>query len=121
MRSSLIIYHNGECSKSRGALEILEERAIPHTVRWYLLEPLSKPELISLLSKLGLKASDVVRKNEPFYKDTLEGRKIKEEDLLDHLTGNPVLLERPILEFKDKAIIGRPAEKILTFLTEFNL
>ena len=112
----LIIYHNGECSKSKGALEILQEKNIPHKVRWYLSDPLSKEELGSLLQKLSLNAFDIVRKNEPLYKEKFEGKDFTDEEWIEILTANPTLIERPIVEKNGKAIIARPPERIMELL-----
>jgi arsenate reductase len=112
----LTIYHNGTCSKSRGALEILQEQNTPHEVRWYLAEPLTKNELQTLLNKLSLQPSELVRRNEPVYKEQFEGKEISEEQWLDILIENPVLIERPIVEKGDKAIIARPPEKIFEII-----
>jgi len=108
----IILYHNGLCSKSRGALEILIEQNIPHTVRLYLTDPLTKKELRALLKKLGLKASELVRKSEYLYQQNYNGKIISEKEWLTILTDNPVLIERPIAEKGDKAIVARPLEKI---------
>ena len=109
----IIIYHNGECSKSKGALEILQEKQIPHTVRWYLAEPLTREELSALLQKLGMQPSQLVRKSEALYKEQYEGKEISENDWLGILTDNPILIERPIAEKGDKAIVARPPERVL--------
>ena len=112
----LVIYHNGMCSKSRGALEILQEQNIPHQVRWYLAEPLTRNELQILLKKLSLQPSELVRRNEAVYKEKFEGKEISEEQWLDILIENPILIERPIVEKGDKAIIARPPEKFFDVL-----
>lgn len=112
---SITIYHNGECSKCRGALEILQERNIPYEVRWYLAEPLSKDELTALLKKLDIPPSGLVRKSEPLYTEQYEGKNMSEEEWLDILAENPILVQRPIVEKGDKAIIARPPERVLSF------
>lgn len=114
--SALIIYHNGECSKSKGALELLQDKGIAHSVRWYLVEPLNKEELASLLGKLGLQPSALVRKSEALYKDEYEGRQLSEEDWMEILSDNPVLMERPIVENGIRAVIARPAERVLEII-----
>src|SRR4051794_3385758 len=114
----IIIYHNGECSKSRGALEILMEKGIPHQVRWYLADPLNKKELKALLKKLNIKASQLVRKSEELYKEQYEGKPVTEEEWLTILEENPALIERPIVAKGDKAIIARPPERIFKLLDE---
>lgn len=112
----LIIYHNGECSKCRGALEILQEQNILHTVRWYLADPLSKEELQALLKKLNMQPSELVRKSEELYKELYESKDISEQEWLIILAENPVLIQRPILEKGDKAIVARPPERVFELL-----
>lgn len=113
---AITIYHNGECSKCRGALEIMQEQGIPHTPRWYLSDPLNVDELAALLKKLNMQPSQIVRKNEPLYKEQYEGRTITEAEWLHVLAANPVLIERPIVETDHTAIIARPPEKLLELL-----
>lgn len=108
----ITIYHNGQCSKSRGALELLQEEGIPHHVRWYLAEPLSTEELEALLKKLGMPASALVRNNEEYFLDNLAGKDFSEEEWLEILITHPELIERPIVVNGDKAVIARPAERI---------
>jgi arsenate reductase len=108
----ITIYHNGECSKSRGALEILQEEGIPHEVRWYLVDPLSAEELKDLLNHLHLSADELVRKGEDYYKENLEGKTLSEEEWLEELVMHPELIERPIVVNGSKAVIARPPERI---------
>ena len=112
----IVIYHNGRCGKSRGALEILQEKGVPFEVRWYLTEPLNQKELKVLLKKLGMKASELVRKTEPLYKEQFKDQEINEKEWIKILAENPILIERPIVEKGDKAIVARPPEKVLSFL-----
>lgn len=112
----ITIYHNGECSKSKGALEILQEHNVPHNIRYYLQEPLNTEELKLLLGKLGIGAAEIIRKNEPMYIAQLEGKELTEEDWIAVLAENPVLMERPVVEKGDIAIIARPPEKVLEII-----
>lgn len=114
--SGIIVYHNGECSKSGGALELLQQHSVPHKVRWYLVDPLSKEELATLLKKLAIPAAQLVRTSEPIYREQYEGENISEDEWLDILTENPTLIQRPVVEKGDSAIIARPPEKVLDFL-----
>lgn len=106
------IYHNGRCSKSRGALEILQEEGIPHTVRWYLADPLSTEELRALLRKLRMPASEIVRRGEPYYKEHLRDKDFSEGEWLEILSTHPELIERPIVEHGEQAVIARPPERL---------
>jgi arsenate reductase len=115
-KNSITIYHNGECSKCRGALEIMQERGIPHNIRWYLAEPLTKDELSALLQKLAINPSQLVRKSEPLYREQYEGKDISEAEWLDILADNPILIERPIVEKGPVAIVARPPERIFELI-----
>jgi arsenate reductase len=108
----ITIYHNGECSKSRGALEILQEENIPHEVRWYLTDPLSKEELKDLLKKLSIPASALARQTEPYYQEHFLGKELSEDEWLSVFTAHPELIERPIVENGNKALIARPPERL---------
>ena len=114
----LIIYHNGECSKCRGALEILQERGVPHTVRWYLADPLSREELASLLNKLAIPAAELVRTREELFQQNYSGKAISKEGWLEILATHPVLIQRPIIEWGNNAIIARPPERVFEIVGE---
>jgi arsenate reductase len=90
----------------------LQEKGIPHTVRWYLAEPLSVVELTALLHKLQMQPSQLVRRSEPLYKEQFEGREIPESEWLQILADNPIMIERPIVEKENMAIVARPPEKV---------
>ena len=114
--AEIIIYHNGRCSKSRGALEILQELGVPHEVRLYLTDPLNKTELKALLKKLGMKASELVRRSEELYKTEYKGKDLTEKEWLTILAENPVLIERPIVTKGDRAVVARPPEKVMELI-----
>jgi arsenate reductase len=116
MSDKIIIYHNGRCSKSRGALEILQEKGLEHEIRFYLAEPLSAKEIKALLQKLGIKAEALVRKSEDLYRQAYKDKKLTNAQWIKVLAENPVLIERPIVEKGDKAVIARPPEKLLEIL-----
>lgn len=116
MAAPLTIYHNAECSKSNGALEILSERGIPFTARFYLQEPLSIDEMKALLHKLDLPASAIVRRGEPLAQELTASGEPDEETWIQILADNPSLLERPIVEAADRAVVARPPERVLKLL-----
>lgn len=110
------VYHNSSCSKSRGACDILSERGVEAEVIEYLKNPPTEAEISDLLVKLNMKATDLVRKNEVMFKQKYAGKDYSEEEWINILSRNPVLIERPIIVMGDKAIIGRPPEKVIEFL-----
>lgn len=115
--TDLTLYHNPLCSKSRAALEILEARGLAPTVVRYLDTPLEATQLRSLLGKLGLSARQLLRFGEDEYKTlNLVDASLSEEQLIAAMAAHPKLIERPILVAGDKAVIGRPPEKVLEIL-----
>lgn len=110
------IYHNPRCSKSRNALQILEEHGITPELVHYLDTPPTREELLALLDKLGIPASELVRKGEEVFKNEFAGREMSEEAWLDAMLAHPQLMERPIIVAGDRAVIGRPPENVLALL-----
>lgn len=110
------IYHNPRCSKSREALGILEKEGCEVEIVEYLKKVPTKKELKTLLSKLGLKAIDIVRKKEEIYLKKFKDKNFTNEEWLQILTEHPVLIERPIVIDGYKAVIGRPPELVAELL-----
>ncbi|MEZ1323320.1 arsenate reductase (glutaredoxin) [Pseudomonas fluorescens] len=115
--TDLTLYHNPRCSKSRGALELLEARGLTPNVVRYLETPLNAAQIKALLGKLGISARQLLRSGEDEYKMLqLADESLSEAQLIDAIARHPKLMERPILEVGAKAVIGRPPENILELL-----
>ncbi|UXV17572.1 arsenate reductase (glutaredoxin) [Pseudomonas fluorescens] len=115
--TDLTLYHNPRCSKSRGALELLEARGLNPSVVRYLETPLNAAQLKALLGKLGISARQLLRTGEEEYKTlNLADASLSETQLITAIAEHPKLMERPILETRDKAVIGRPPENVLEIL-----
>lgn len=112
----MLIYHNPRCSKSRGALALLEEHGITPEIVRYLDEPPTREELVALLAKLGMQPSELVRTSEDICKTEYAVRTMSEDDWLNAMLAHPVLIERPIIVAGKRAVVGRPPEKVLTLL-----
>lgn len=115
--SQLTLFHNPRCSKSRGALELLEARGLAPTIVRYLETPPSAAELQALLGKLDISARQLLRTGEEEYKALgLDDPQLSDAQLIEAMAAHPKLIERPILVAGDKAVIGRPPEKVLEIL-----
>lgn len=111
------IYHNPRCSKSRQALQILHERGIEPEIVEYLKTPPDRCTLEHILKLLGIGPRELMRKNEPEYKQAgLDDELVSHDELISALLQYPILIERPIVIANGKAIIGRPPEKVLEVL-----
>ncbi|MGE5651172.1 arsenate reductase (glutaredoxin) [Noviherbaspirillum sp. UKPF54] len=115
----LTIFHNPRCSKSREGLALVEQFAskhgLPLTVVEYLKTPPDLARLQSLHQLLGGSVRDMVRTNEEEY-DTLQLAQADDETLLSAIVAHPKLLQRPIIEFRGRAVIARPPELLTEFL-----
>jgi arsenate reductase (glutaredoxin) len=117
MSDIVTIYHNPRCSKSRQALELLEEEGITPTVVKYLETPPTAATLNNLLAMLGMEPRDLMRKGEAEYAElNLANLELTHEQLIQALVEHPRLIERPIVVKDGSAIIGRPPEKVLDIL-----
>jgi len=108
------IFHNTRCRKSRESLDFLNSKNnLKVEVINYLENSPSKEELIKILEMLNIPAIDLVRKSELIYKEKVKkfGRP-DEETAIDWMVKFPKLIERPIVIYKNKAVIGRPLEKV---------
>jgi arsenate reductase len=111
------LYHNTRCSKSRGALELLNERGIEPEVVYYLETPPSPVELRELLRMLGTGARSLLRTGEPEYAALgLDDASLDDEALIAAMATHPKLIERPVLVHRGRAVIGRPPERVLEIL-----
>ncbi|MDP3466261.1 MAG: arsenate reductase (glutaredoxin) [Sulfuricurvum sp.] len=110
------IWHNPKCSKSREALALLSEKNGEVEVVKYLETAPSRSEIEALLHKLGVSARELMRTKEDLYKELDVANIVDENRLIDILVGHPKLIERPILIEGNRAVIGRPVEKVIEFL-----
>ena len=113
----IVLYHNPGCSKSRGALELLEARDSGLEVVEYLKTPLTKPQLEALLDQLEGSPDQLVRKDKHFRELGLNAADYKSrEDVAQVLVDHPRLMERPVAVILGRAVIGRPPERVLSLL-----
>jgi len=116
--STVKIFHNPRCGKSRNSLKLVQE-SIPEEeieVIKYLETPPSEGELKNLLQMLGLKAEGLIRKNEAVWKENYKGKDLSEDELVKIMVSHPILIERPIVVKGQKAVIGRPPENVKEIL-----
>lgn len=112
----LLLLHNPRCSKSRAALALLEERGARFSVRPYLDEPLGRDELDELRVRLGRPVREWCRKGEEAFAASGLGDEAGDVELLDLMASHPIVMERPILVARSRAVVGRPPEDVLDLL-----
>jgi arsenate reductase len=111
------IWHNPRCSKSRDSLKLLEEKGLDFEVLKYLEVLPSKEEFQNMLKRLGMSsARELMRTKEAIYKELNLKDEQSEDALIEAMLSNPKLIERPIVIKGNKAVIGRPIEKVMELL-----
>lgn len=117
MSDEIRIFFNPRCSKCRLTMDILKNKGVNASVIEYLKTPPDSAELDEILDMLGLEPRDLMRKHETAYKENkLDNPDLNRQQLIQAMIDNPVLIERPIIINGNKAVIGRPPEKILDIL-----
>ncbi len=115
--SELTYYHNPRCSKSRAALALLEERGLQPQVVRYLETPPDAAQLRQLLARLGLSPRQLLRSGEDEYRELgLADASLDDDALIQAMVAHPKLIERPILVAGERAVVGRPPERVLEIL-----
>ncbi len=112
----VVIWHNARCSTSRTAMCVLDDLKATATVVNYLEDEITEAMLEDLLAKLGIPAFGLVRTKEPLYKEKYAHRKLSEKQWIKVLIKHPVLIERPVVVKGNKAVIGRPMERVVELL-----
>jgi arsenate reductase len=111
--ADITIYQKPTCSTCREAVRLLKESGKPFKAVNYYEQPFTKGQLKSLLKKVGLSPKDVLRTKEDIYKELgLAKKSLSEDELLDLMVKHPDLIQRPIVEKGEQAMLARPAESI---------
>ena len=97
--------------------KLLRESGVPFDKVNYYTEPLSKKKLTELVRKMNIKPRELLRKSEPIYKELgLANDKFSDNELIALMVEHPDLLQRPIVERGDRAVLGRPTENVQELL-----
>ncbi len=113
----ITLYEKPTCSKCREAVALLQARGIDLERIDYYVQPLDRETLTRLLGKMGARPQEILRTGETVYRELgLDQREVSDEELIGLLAQYPDLVQRPILETEDRAVLGRPVERIAAFL-----
>ncbi|HRW36223.1 MAG: hypothetical protein KDB04_05465 [Acidimicrobiales bacterium] len=117
--ADLTLLHNPNCSTSRHALDEVKAAGVDAEVVQYLKAPLSGEQLLDLLDKLEDPPADLVRKDGFFKEQGLAEADYQDpQSVAALLVEHPRLMQRPVLVKGDRAIIGRPKDRVAPFLAE---
>src|SRR5437016_6575757 len=97
--------------------KLLRESGIPFEKINYYLEPLSEKKLRELIKKMGIKPRDLLRTGEPIYRELELGKKeFSDAEIISLMVKHPDLIQRPIVERGERAVLGRPTENVKAVL-----
>lgn len=114
-----VLLHNPRCSKSRTALALLQERGVEVEILPYLESPPTQEHLRALLDQLGIEARALLRTSEPQYTELgLADPTLDDAALITAMAAHPRLIERPVFVHGQRAVIGRPPERVLELLAD---
>ncbi len=111
--ADVTIFHNPRCTKSRQAMEVLDDAGVEAEVVLYLKEPPLRANLDRIADKLEDPIEDLVRKDPKFKALGLDKSDYTtREAVIDLLVEHPYLMQRPLGEIDDVVIVGRPTERV---------
>lgn len=113
----ITVYERPTCTKCREMDRYLRESGVDFSKVNYYLEPISKKKLTELIKKMKLTPRDLLRKSEPIYRELgLAKGEFSDDEIISLMVKHPDLMQRPIVERGDKAILGRPTENVKALL-----
>lgn len=116
MPERITVYEKPTCTTCRNLAVLLRENGIDYDKVNYFIDPLSEQQLKSLLKKAGLTAFEVLRRNEPIVKELGITAETSNDEIIKFIVENPSILQRPIVEVGDRAVLARPVEKALELI-----
>ena len=113
----LTVYEKPTCTTCRRLAALLEERGVDFERVNYHVEGLTEPQLRGLLEKAGVGPREVLRRKEPLVRELhLDDPQRSDDELIAAMVEHPQLVERPIVETGDRAVLARPPERVLDIL-----
>ncbi|MDQ3744063.1 MAG: hypothetical protein M3444_06760 [Acidobacteriota bacterium] len=83
----------------------------------YVTDPLGEEKLRELIGKMGISPRELLRTGEPVYKELgLAQRELSDDEIIRLMAEHPDLIQRPIVERGERAVLGRPTERIKELL-----
>ena len=112
----ITIYHNPRCGKSRECLAFIENSKQEFEVIKYLENPLTFKELDVIIKKLNIKPLELIRIKESIWIEKFKGKNLSDNEIIQSMVDYPILMERPIAVYGNKAVIARPFDRIQEIL-----
>ena len=116
---TLTIYQKPTCSTCRDVMTRLHDAGFEYDAINYIIDPLSREKLAELVRKMGITPRELLRTKEPEYMELgLDDPSVDDDRILDAMAEHPSLIQRPIIEYGERALLARPAERVHSFFTQ---
>lgn len=112
-KNKITVYEKPTCTTCRKLVTLFRENGIDAERINYFIEPFTEQSLKKLIKKTGLSPFEVLRKGEPEVKELGLNADTPPGDIIKYMVEYPALLQRPIVEVGDRAVLARPVEKAL--------
>jgi len=115
--ADVTVYHNPNCNSSKTALAMAADAGVEVDVIQYLKTKPDAEELGEIVRKLQGPVTEMVRRDAFFAQLGLTDADVETaEQIIPLLVEHPRLLQRPIVVRGDRAVVGRPKERIADLL-----
>jgi arsenate reductase len=112
-----MVYEKRTCTTCKNLAVLLQERGVDFERVDYHVEPLSEGEIRELVRKTGRPARELFRAGEPVYEELRLGeREVDDDEAIALMAEHPELMQRPVVVRGDRAVLGRPVERVLELL-----
>jgi arsenate reductase (glutaredoxin) len=113
----LTVYEKPTCSTCRNLVKLLGEQGVEFERVDFHEHPLPEERIRELVQKTGLPARELFRRHEPIFSELgLGEREVDDEEAIRLMAEYPALLQRPVVERGDRAVLARPVDRALELL-----
>lgn len=116
MSEKITVYEKPTCTTCRNLNKLFAENGIDYTKINYFIEPLTEEKLRELLKKANLSPFEILRTKEPLVKELNITKDTSPDEIIKLIVENPNVLQRPIVEVGDRAVLARPIEKAIELI-----
>lgn len=117
MKDNITVYEKPTCTKCREMDRFLRESNVDFSKINYYIEPLGEKKLRELIKKMDIKPRELLRTSEPIYRELgLAKKELSDNEIISLMVKHPDLMQRPIVERGDRAVLGRPTENVKVLL-----
>ena len=114
--ADITVYEKSTCTTCRNLFTLLTERGVDFDAVQYHVEGLPEPKLRELLRKAGARPHDLLRRRETLVEELGITDDTPDDELVALMVEHPQLVQRPIVEHGDRAVLARPVERVLEIL-----